>query len=204
VQGQIGALAAALPDSSAADALTALGFGTVLLEKKQLLAPERKRIYDAIRAQTATGRRLEQLRETPQFISYRLTSPVPVRRDFAMLEDRSSGTTEEGELIQVAGTPVEFAFRNASNETFRHPDPIAPSDLLARWARETGETVLEQRIRALLPIALGPGSTIGITLALTQLPAPGRYVVRISREQSPDAVLARRSMRVSERLPTAR
>ena len=50
----------ALPDRGAAEALHALGFGTVLMEKAQLMAADRNRIYDAVSQQPADQRRMEQ------------------------------------------------------------------------------------------------------------------------------------------------
>jgi hypothetical protein len=60
VQVQIEDLAMALPDRGAAEALHALGFGTVLMEKAQLMAADRNRIYDAVSQQPADQRRMEQ------------------------------------------------------------------------------------------------------------------------------------------------
>ena len=190
VQAQIEDLAVALPDRGAAEALHALGFGTVLLEKAQFMAADRKRIYDAVRQQPADQRRMEQIGSTQQLNSYRLTSPVPVEHDFAALAPEAGA--EPAVQLTPSGGDVDCSVRNASDATFRHPDPIAPSDLVVRWTDPSGAVALEQRTRALLPIAIGARSAGRFGLSLVPPAAAGDYTIGVARAGDPDALLCTR------------
>jgi len=192
VQAQIADLAAALPERGAAEALHALGFGTVLLEKAQFMAADRQRIYDAVGQQPADQRRMEQIGSTQQLNAYRLSSPMPVKHDFAALAPEAGAAP----AVQLAprGGDVDCTLRNTSDATFRHPDPIAPSDLIVRWTDASGALALEQRTRALLPVAIGAGSAGSFGLQLVPPPAAGDYTVGVARAAAPDAPLC--SLRV--------
>ncbi len=199
VQRQIDTLAAALPAREAADALAALGFRTVLLEKGQLLPRQRARFFEALRLQPRDEQRLTALGLTERLVAYRLESPLPVRRDFALLAAGAASAAPDTP-VRLTGRVV---FTNGGSETFRHPDPIAPSDLVVRWARPTGEVVHEEQARALLPIALAPGATTTIPLDGVRPPAPGPLVVTVARADEPGQVLARQTVEVEEAPPAA-
>jgi hypothetical protein len=189
VQTQIEDLAAALPDRGAAEALNALGFRTALLEQADLLPADRVR-YDAIRRQPRDARRMEEIGSTSQLKAYRLSSPVSVRQDFAVLAPESDAAPAA--QVRPIGGNVDFVVRNTSDETFRHPDPIEPSDLIVRWTDRSGAVKLEHRTRALLPIAIGAGSAGKLGLYLFPTPAPGDYSVAVARADDPDAPLGTR------------
>jgi len=206
VQRQVGDLATALPAHDAADALAALGFETVLLEKDQMLPPERRRFVLALRAQADDERRLAHLGETDTLSAYRLASASPVARDFALLAagvDAETGGGDAGAAPPPAAGTLTVRFRNGGAATFRHPDPIAPSELVVRWATPTGDPVREERVRALLPIALGAGGAMDVPLALTPPTAAGRWLVTVARAADPGMVLGRGDVAVGpEPAPT--
>jgi hypothetical protein len=202
VQRQIGLLAEALPAPASADALAALGFGTVLLEKGQLLTPARKRFERAVRAQPAAEQRLEPAGRTPTLVAYHLASRTPVARDFALL----AAAPHEGgspEPLATDGAPVAFRFTNGGASTFRHPDPIAPSELVVRWTTAAGAVALEERVRALLPVALAAGATMEVPLPLSPPTAPGPWAVTVARAADPGTTHARRDVLVRSGAPSA-
>lgn len=196
VQRQIDVLAAGLPGRAAGDALAALGFGTVLLEKEQMLPRERARFFEGLRREPKRAQRLQRIGSTERLVAYRIESPTPVRRDFALLAAGAPSAAPDAPLRPADGAPLEVVFVNGGSATFRHPDPIAPSDLVVRWARSSGEPVHEERARALLPIALAPGATMTIPFDGVRPPAPGRFVVTVARAGEPGQVLARQTVEV--------
>ena len=192
VQAQVARLADQLPDPRAAEALHALGFGTVILEKEQLLPPLRKALFESIRRQPDTERRMTRLGRTEGLVAYRLSSTTPVESRFSSLVPDEADQGLEPIQVPPGGGEIEFSVRNTTAETFRHPDAIAPSELRLRWVDEHGRTVAEQSARGLLPIAVGAHSSIRITLPLAPPPLAGTYTVSVARAAEPERILLRR------------
>ncbi|MBY0278834.1 hypothetical protein K2Z84_26155 [Candidatus Binatia bacterium] len=194
VQHQVTDLASALPAPAAADALVALGFGSVLFDKQRTLPPQHKAFEDMLRMDVEAQRRLAPLGRTRRFWAYALSSPVPVQRDFGLLAagDADAPTVE----LPARGGDVPFVFVNRGDATFRHPDPLTPSELVVRWSGGAGTGGTQRTASALLPIALATGQSVTLPITLAAPPGPGPWVVEIARAASPDTVLAKRSVRV--------
>lgn len=201
VQTQVGDLADALPDPGAAEALHALGFATVVVETKQLLPDQRRAFRDALLGQAPDQRRLAPLGSTPRLATYRLSARAPVRRDFRALQPEPGGAAAAIAAPVPAGeSTLSFAVHNARNDTYRHPEPLAPSDLVLRWSDVSGR-VVEQHVRALLPLAIGPQGTGKVRVTLVPPVAPGAYVVTGARAAEPERPLFVRALTVAEPPP---
>jgi hypothetical protein len=113
---------------------------------------------------------------------------VPVRADFqALLPPVDPGFTQAG---SPPAADVRFLFRNRGPGTYRHPDPIEPTPVVARWYGPSGSVVGEQHLRTLLPIALAVGEEQVRTLHL-EVAAPGAtYRVTLAREDDATHELA--------------
>jgi len=86
---------------------------------------------------------------------------------------------------------VEVVFRNPGPETFRHPDPIVPTDCIARWYAVPGERPAgEQAVRPVLPLALAANDTLARRLTLDVPAVPGLYRVTLAPATTPDTVVA--------------
>ena len=102
---------------------------------------------------------------------------------------------KSGEVVPP-GAFVLMPFHNSGSATYRHPDPIEPTPLLVRWYAPGGALVREYRMRALLPLALGPREQ---ALRPVMLPVPdvvGEHLVTIATAVSPDLVLSQRILTV--------
>lgn len=192
VQVQIAQLSAGLPHHEAADALAALGFATVIIDKVRFDPSALQSFFDGLR-NLDNAERLHPVGKTGRLLAYRLSTPTPVRHDFALL----AGSTAPPLTVAGAGgavVPIELVFANNGREIFRLPDPIAPSDLVVRWRDGTGRVVRETAVRELLPMAVAPGARFAVTF---RVPAPeraGRYQVAVTRAEEPERVLAQRTV----------
>jgi hypothetical protein len=195
VQAQIADLTGQLPDHRAADALAALGFGTVMIDKAHIDPRDLQTFFDGLQT-LDNSERLHPVGKTGRLLAYRLSTGTPVRSDFDLIAGGSSSAAPASATV-AASTPLEFTFTNHGSDIFRLPDPIVPSDLVVRWRDAGGQLVQESRARALLPMALAPRASLAITLTLRAPDAPGRYVVDVARAAAPGTVLASRGVEVS-------
>jgi hypothetical protein len=191
VQEQVGALAAALPEARAADALAALGFATVVLEVPQMFPPA-VAPFDALPRSPEAVSRLHLLGATERLRLYRLSSPLPSSASLALLVPATGDGVLDLTPSSTGRVALRFALRNGGASTFRHPDPIAPSALHVVWRDDAGEAVQREVVRVLLPIALAPGARHEATIELVP-PAPGTYDVRLELD---GRTLAARTVRV--------
>jgi hypothetical protein len=189
---RVEAMGVRLPDRRAAAALHALGFRSVILHEEELLGPRQLRTVTDNLARLATGDpRLVELGAVDGHRLYRLESTAPVRSDLALL---AAGTLTAmlgpvQHLTPPAG-PVALTFRNPGPATFRHPDPIAPSPLLARWYDPGGALVLEHRVKEVLPLALAAGDAVTQRIEMPVPAAPGQYRVTLTPAATPDVTVA--------------
>jgi len=195
VQVQINELVRRLPSDEAADALAALGFGTLVLDKVRMDPRDLQSFFDGLRDLDASER-IRPAGKTGRLLSYSLTSDVATRTDYAML---ASAETPPARAVRDAraGTArftVEIA--NRGDATFRLPDPIAPEDLVVRWRDDAGRLVRSETVRALLPMALARGASFPITLTVPAPAGPGHYVVDVARAADPDRVVATRAIEI--------
>jgi hypothetical protein len=197
VQKQVWLLGTALPRTSSAEALATLGFGTVLLHEDGSNASKRFRArLEPDSSVLGPERRSEGL------ASRTLVASGSASTDWTALESAPA------DPVRVIGpaTRLFFPIRNRGAETFRHPSPLAPSDLLLRWEAleppPDGPGKWTTPLRALLPIAIGAGATLPIEAAV-ELPAhAGRYRLTLERAGAPERALATRDIAVQETLDT--
>lgn len=195
VQTQVATLSRQLPDPAAADALAALGFGTVVIDRAAIDASVLQSFQDRLR-DLDVSERLYPAGRSGRLLAYRLETPLAVRADFALLGGDAAGvepaTARRDPRSGVA--PIELVLRNGGRDVFRLPDPIAPDDLVVRWRDATGSVAHQAATRALLPMALAPGASAPLALDVTAPAAPGRYVAELARAAAPEQVLATRTI----------
>jgi hypothetical protein len=179
VNRQVIALASALPDSTAADALAALGFATVFFHRERMSEDVRNGFLAGL-DQPSEPSRLKPLGETDRITAYRLASPLGVSEDFSLLVPRGNAEGEPATALAPRDA-IAFPITNHGSATFRHPKPLEPTSLVARWIGDGGRVVREDTVRALLPIALGAGATTELVLDLPIPEQPGSYVVTLAR-----------------------
>jgi len=193
VQQQVAGLSRDLPEHHAADALAALGFGTVVIDKGAIDAGALQGFYDRLR-DLDNAARLFPVGKSGRLLVYRLETPLAVRDDFALLEGATAAPASARRDGASGRARVALELRNGGDAIFRLPDPIAPDDLLVRWRDDTGRVVLTADARALLPMALAPGARFALELEVDAPAAPGRWAVELARAAEPERVLATRSI----------
>jgi hypothetical protein len=198
VQEQIAALSQRLPARDAADALAALGFGTLILDKVRFDPADLQAFYEGLR-DLDVAQRIYPLGKTGRLLAYRITSDAPVRSDLALIAGSTAPPSTARRGANGRAT-IELVFTNRGDATFRLPDPIAPDAVIVRWRDHAGTVVATTRTRVLLPMALAAGASFPITLEVVAPAATGRYTVELAREAAPDAVLTSRTI---ELLPPA-
>ena len=190
LQDQMAALAEQLPDPAATEALGALGFDTVFVHRHFKGKRALPRFERELAAGAAAGKAsLLPLGETNRIRAYRIVAPEEVDTSVDLL---AAGQAPSGEVrIGRPHATLEFAVANPSGTTFRHPDPIAPSDLTVGWLGEDGERKAESHVRALLPLAVAAHGVATIPLDLDVPVPPGRYVVTLAHASSPRRIIGR-------------
>jgi hypothetical protein len=179
--GEIARLATSLPDRGAAEALAALGFGTVLLHKDRVVAADGplKEQYDVAGALRLKG-------ETSHLALYRLPPVPPLVEDPAAL-----APADPSPQLRVAAPTADLELKvvNSSALLYRQAKPIAPSDVELRWTSRAGAEAPWTTTRALLPLAIPAGASAPVHV-ITATPSPGDYRVELRRADGRDALLA--------------
>jgi hypothetical protein len=194
VQRQVARLAAELPNRHASDALAALGFGTVMIDKERLDPASLQSFFDGLR-QLDNWERLRPVGKTARFLAYRLSTPTPSRRDFALLSPVPAPPEKVARASREA--TIEMPFGNAGTEIFRHPDPIEPSELVVTWRDDAGAVVEQSRVRELLPMAIAPGAWFSVPMTVPAPVQPGTYTVTVARSAAPAQTLASRRVELA-------
>ena len=97
-----------------------------------------------------------------------------------VVNNNSSSTKGHFSLFSDNGSPLAY----------RHPDPIAPTTLRARWYDAGGQPVAEYLTRGLLPLALAPGEIAMRQLTVPVPPSAGDYRLVVSSVAAPDEALS--------------
>jgi hypothetical protein len=188
-------LANRLPDSDAVAALAALGFRTLMVHEEFLGSRGGvARLREENWAKGAgTGLPLVHLGHTAEHTAYRL----PASDADASLAPLAAGAAATAPvLVRRPKAFIRFVFRNGGTSAYRHPDPIEPTALVVRWIDKTGQVALEHRLRALLPLALASGVSVGRTFSMPIATVPGDYDVVLVPADRPDLVIARTAVTV--------
>ncbi len=191
VNEQVIALTRQLPSPPAVEALGALGFETLLVHRaragKQVLAD----FNAGLRNDPSAMEVLQPIGDTQAIDAYRIRALHPVTSDFAALQPEPGAEPLEAMIPRPS---IPFSITNLGEETFRHPEPLQPTDLVIRWRDGSGRLAREQELRALLPVALAPGGTTAIPLVVHSPDEAGDYVATLSRVEAPDRVIARQEV----------
>jgi hypothetical protein len=193
VQKQVWHLARELPARPAAAALSSLGFETVLAREGDRSDDEHVR-----RDLGGAGSGLVERDRAGDLVSYGFAPRGETSEDFAHLERPAEPPPRAPAFVAPSPTArVSFLVTNHGAATFRHPQPLAPSELLVRWTPLDGRGETHERpARALLPIALGSGATMPIEVELALPDEPGLYRATLARAGAPDRALAARDVDV--------
>lgn len=193
VNQQVAKLAAGLPDPTAAEALGALGFETVFLNRRRSGPINAKEFEEARASSAAAKRSLQPIGETAEIAAFRIVTTAPVEESLDLLQP---ATSAQPLVLGVGQTDLEFPVTNEGPATFRLRPPVEPTDLVIRWHAHDGTVALEETRRGLLPIALAPGGELPLTVPASMPGTPGDYVVTLARAAQPDRLIGRRAVRL--------
>ena len=183
LSAEIADIAGRLPEVRAAEDLRAIGFEYVVVHG-DLLGPFTEPTLIRLRRLESIGR-LAEVAAAPDHWIFQLRSPRTVTTTLPPSVEASPPQDVQGPSADVA-----FPFRNDGEQTYRHPDPIEPSDVVVRWHDASGALAGEERTRLLLPIALAPEEDLRRTLRLSVPAAPGAYRVTLARAAAAGVVIA--------------
>lgn len=192
LQAEVAALAQALPDPKAADALYALGFRILVVhEGGKAFRPDTLPALNQMRRLLLIGRTRRQL-------VFELRSPLAATEDRTALTPAPAATPITVPPASVIEVPLST--RNRSNAVFRHAPPIQPGPLEVEWRDPDGNVVGREKVRALLPIALAPGARTERRLLLRTPAVAGEYYVA-ARVAGDDQPIAAARVRVTPAAP---
>ncbi len=203
VQEDVATLVSRLPDRSAADALAALGFRSIMVHDELIMG--RLGRFEPLTGAAAAlhppdpeQTHLTFVDRAANHAAYLLDHPVTATTSDAALAigNAPAGATAGGPTVHAPQADVLFLFRNAAADVYRHPPPIEPTWLRLRWYSTTGALVRDERVRDMLPLALAPGQTLLRKITLPIAVAPGQYDVTLARDAAPDVVFARQRLHV--------
>jgi len=127
-------------------------------------------------------------------LSVMASTTVPDTYQWLLNGNPLAGQTK-ATLAPPEGT-LGFTFRNAADATYRHPDPIAPTALVVRWQRASGDVVAEYGARALLPLALARQEEVVRSIAIPVPDVTGDFIVSLAPATAPRVVIARETVRI--------
>jgi hypothetical protein len=188
----IGDLAARLPSTGAAEALHALGFRVLVVHRGDVGEQRRMHLDELLgnpERATGIGRTA-----TLDVFALRGGRRRPTQ-DFAVL---APGRAARGGIRVATGASatVPITIANRSGGPFRHPRPIEPRQLRVEWRDPRGRVVMQEAVRALLPVALGSGERVARKLTVATPSTGGEYRMTASLPERPHAPLASVSVTV--------
>lgn len=198
---QMRTLMGRFPDRGAADALRALGFRTVMLLRGRYFPRQLEQLERKLDAGQAAGAHMRLVGRNERVAFYDLHPGAAPASDLAALVPDPAATRDVLEVAPGASARIPIAVANGGARVFRHPAPIAPSDVIVRWTNDGGETVASRPGRVLLPLALAPGTSMPVVLEDAAPATSGEYAVTIELASRPGQVVGRRTVRVAT--PTA-
>jgi len=204
IQEQIERRSARLPVRSAAEELAALGFRTVYVHRSFL---ERGFHAHQISAMAVAAARpespLKPVASSATIDAYKLTPSSALHSDVSALSPVHdfAGAASAEAVVKGPRAKLTFPIVNPREATFVLPGDPAPSELVVTWRRRADGATHEQRLRALLPLAIAALSRADLELELDVPGAPGIYDVLVAPATSPGRPLSRTSARVTRGQP---
>lgn len=193
IMEQTAALAERLPDPAALAALHALGYRSVVTHDELLGPAARTTLRAALAAPPAGSLRLVPAGAAGPHRAFRIEGEQPITTDARVLEGAAGGVQT---IAAATRAPVRVRFRNAGPDTFRLPDPVEPSDLVATWRAAPAGPVTAEPVRVLLPMALAGGAVQEEAIELLAPAAAGRYLVEVALADAPGRVVGRATVEV--------
>ena len=194
---QMRTLLGRFPDRATIDALNALGFRTLMMLRGRYFARPLEQLEEKLDGGAAAAAGMQLVGRTERLALYDLGAARTSSSDVALLAPDPAASDAFAAALGVRAK-IPFVVVNGGTTTLRHPDPIAPSDVVVRWTDAGGAVVAERAARVLLPIALGAGRGMPIVLDDTAPAASGDYVVTVALASEPDRIVARRGVRIAE------
>lgn len=191
LQADMQALAQQVPSPDALSELYALGFRAVVVHGEFGVT---RSLMARIRVAAPGAGSLAVLWQADAHAAFAIANTVPVDVSFAPL---ASGV-DSLDAVDVAppSASVPMPFRNPGPATYRHPDPIEPTALVARWLDAHGAPIAEYPVAALLPLALAPGRSMVRSVRMPVPDVDGDVQVTLAQATAPDRVLSRRAVHV--------
>jgi len=212
IQQEMRRIAERLPrDARAADALYALGFRSVVVH--------RTRAFQRWSGPTSIPRPappylhpIAEAHADGTYELYGLSAATPIIASFDALaaapaaaaasealpaEPAAAAAVSPPEPVVVSPSDeINVVFVNRTSSIYRHPDPIVPTRLIARWLDDSGAPVAEHDVTTLLPLALAAGEERTITVRMPIPSVPRLYRVTLAPSEKPDLVIASATVRV--------
>jgi hypothetical protein len=199
VQHDIEALAGRVPARDAVDALAAIGFRSLVVHD-ELLGRTTRRLAPLAGVEAAAHppdpaeTHLTLVGQAASHSLYVLPADTPAVTGYdalAVPEPATASVTARPPTLKI-----NAVLHNRAAVVYRHPEPIAPETLLVRWRGADDAIAREDRVRTLLPLALGPDQGLVRPLEVPVAVAPGEYEVAVVPAAAPDTVIARQHVRV--------
>ncbi len=194
VQTEIAAIVDRLPSSRAAQELWALGLRTIIFSGQK--DEDRRRRADEIieRLSRADARpRLQPIASGATLRVYRLEAGRPTTSDFASL----APVARKRSVLANSDIAPRFGVQSAGGRTFRHPDPVQPTEVVVRWNRDDAVAQTTQQ-RVLLPLALAPGHKTEIVVADRAPREAAIYQVTLAPVAQPEHIIGTQRVKVIE------
>jgi hypothetical protein len=193
LQPEVEALAARVPDPAALAAVYALGFRSIVVHE-EYLGKSVASLLGRMAAPPSETASLQPLGDAAGHHAFAIVSRTPIDASLAALA--TSVETAAAIEVTTPGDIVPVTYRNGGSATFRLPEPIEPTDLVARWRAPTGALLAEYPLRVLLPLALAPGESAERRILMPVPDVTGECVLTLAPATAPDVVISRRTVSV--------
>ncbi len=202
VQSNVITIAHKLPRPDAARELWALGFRSIIfhVQDEEPFRGEADQIIAAL-TEPSEGPRLIPISEGKTVRAFQLVADGPITTDIGSLSPALQGVPP-----QLLEDEELWFWVRAGETTFRHPDPIQPTELLITW-KQGSVDVQSEIVRANLPLALAAEQVTAFSVHANIPNTPGRmYEVTLALPEVADHILARKRyfLKGKQRTPPTR
>jgi len=192
LQADMQALAERVPSPDALTELYALGFRSVVVHGEYFGGSTA--FVDRIRDAARGGAALDALGEADAHAAFAIRSTGHVDASLAPLAAPPGPTDAVDVAPPSAAVPMPFG--NPGPTTYRHPDPIEPTALVARWLDAQGTAIAQYPVTALLPLALAPGRSEVRPVTMPVPDVDGDVQVTLAPATTPERIVSRRTVHV--------